>query len=252
MWWRWGSAAWQRQADRSDRAWTTATLRDDEMPRSGSRFGMPLLSASGASNRLDDIIVSWNDVGETQMWSLAMSTLILPIHRLGLRRLQAIFESGKPTGMLSGLHAASRFPATPVDFETSRINNQRKLRTAMREAGTEIVLDSEAAELAVAAKFAGHSRRAPWALREGTLGPDHYQSGSESDVIGQIARFAVDTQVRTVALMKRLDNHHGKSQQTQTAFQRLHERRGDDAPRARSIEQRDSRGRVIGERRPCA
>jgi hypothetical protein len=46
---------------------------------------------------------------------------------------------------LADLHAASRFPATRVVFEASRLRHQHELMSAMREAGAEIVLDTEAA-----------------------------------------------------------------------------------------------------------
>jgi len=80
------------------------------------------------------------------------------------------------------------------------MQRQRELLAALREVGAEIVLDTEAAELAAPAKFAGQARHAPWALPsiEGLLGPDHFKRNAPSDVIGQIARFAVQSGVDAV------------------------------------------------------
>ena len=107
---------------------------------------------------------------------------------------------GEAHRKLADLHAASRFPATRIVVEASRVRHQRELITAMREAGAEIVLDTETAELSAPARFSGHSHRAPWALpvSEGPLGPDHFQPGARSDVFGKIARFAVATNVDAV------------------------------------------------------
>jgi hypothetical protein len=83
-------------------------------------------------------------------------------------------------------------------IEASRFRYQRELISALRESGAEIVLDAEAAELAAPAKFAGHSRQAPWALPDGPLGPDHLRKSAPDDVINQIARFAVVNRVDVV------------------------------------------------------
>lgn len=94
---------------------------------------------------------------------------------------------------LADLHVASGFPATRIVVEASRVDRQNDLIAVMRDAGAEIVLDTEAAKLASLAKFAGHSRRAPWALppNDGPLGPERFQPHTFDDVLGQIARFAV-------------------------------------------------------------
>jgi hypothetical protein len=85
-------------------------------------------------------------------------------------------------------------------IEASRFRHQRELVTALREAGAKIVLDTEAAELAAPAKFSGHSRRAPWALSDdnGSLGPAHFHNSAHEDVVGRIARFAVENRASAV------------------------------------------------------
>jgi hypothetical protein len=71
---------------------------------------------------------------------------------------------------------------------------------ALRADGAEIVLDTKAAELASAAKFRGFASGAPWsgAADNEPLGPKHFSKRSASDVIGRIARFAVEEQVHAV------------------------------------------------------
>ena len=58
-------------------------------------------------------------------------------------------------------------------FDASRLRQQREFATALGEADVHLVLDTEAAELAAPAKYAGHARRVPWAWSE-PLGPDRF------------------------------------------------------------------------------
>src|SRR5271168_488962 len=105
-----------------------------------------------------------------------MSAQILPFPTVSTALASPIalhIRLGAAHQKLAALHAASRFPATRVVVEASRVARQAELVHAMQDAGTAIVLDTEAAELAVPAKFAGNARHAPWALPsvDGLLGP---------------------------------------------------------------------------------
>jgi hypothetical protein len=53
---------------------------------------------------------------------------------------------------LAELHAAGDLPARHVVLEASRLRFQRELLTALRDSGTHLVLDTEAAELAAPAR----------------------------------------------------------------------------------------------------
>lgn len=107
---------------------------------------------------------------------------------------------GEAHRKLADLHAAGHLPAQRIVVEASRIRHRRDLVSAVRDAGGEVVLDPEVAELAALGKFAGRARRAPWSLPEGQgpLGPTHFERGAESDVVGQIARLAVAERVTAV------------------------------------------------------
>ncbi len=60
------------------------------------------------------------------------------------------------------------------------------------DAGRELILDTNVAELSVIGRYGGAAKSAPWAHSEGPLQPEHFARGSNHDVIGKIARFAVE------------------------------------------------------------
>ncbi len=97
---------------------------------------------------------------------------------------------------LANLHAGGRLPIDRAVFDASRLKQQREFATVLGEADVHLVLDTEAAELAALAKYAGHARRAPWAWSE-PLGPDRFRDPAV-DVCGAIARFAVEQRFDTV------------------------------------------------------
>jgi hypothetical protein len=101
---------------------------------------------------------------------------------------------------LADLHAEGRFSPQRVVVDASRLHYQKELISALRKSRTPIVLDTKAAELAAEAKFAGFARGAPWAEcgNGRPLGPDHYEPKAASDVLGRMARFAVEHQVDAI------------------------------------------------------
>ena len=131
-----------------------------------------------------------------------MDKTVVPFPRVASARspLAHFIRIGEAHKKLADLHASGRLPIEKAVFEASRLRHQRELVAILQAADVEIVLDTEAAELAAPAKCTGHSRYAPWALRnQGTpLGPEYFNSHARSDVIGQIARFAVLHNVDTV------------------------------------------------------
>jgi hypothetical protein len=105
---------------------------------------------------------------------------------------------GEAHNKLADLQAGGRLPAGRVVIDASRFKHQRELIAAFRDGGAEIVLDTEIAELAALGRYQGHSRNAPWAPTKKILGPDHFRADAPLDVIGQIARFAVENGVDAV------------------------------------------------------
>lgn len=101
---------------------------------------------------------------------------------------------------LEALLAEGRFPAEQVVVDASRFGRQKSLIKALKTAGIRIILETQAAELAELGKFSGYAKDAPWSLAEDRkiLGPDHYSALHPNDVIGQIARFAIENQVDAV------------------------------------------------------
>lgn len=131
-----------------------------------------------------------------------MSTTILPfpLTASAKPRFAHFVRIGEAHKRLADLHASGRLPADRVVVEASRLRYQKELIEAIRDDGAEIVLDSEVAELAAPGKFKGHSRHAPWALcaQGQPLGPEHFKPNATSDVVGQVARLAVETHANTV------------------------------------------------------
>jgi hypothetical protein len=124
--------------------------------------------------------------------SIAASNVVSP--------LAHFVRLGEAHKKLSELHAAGRLPASRVVVDASRFRVQRELIKSLQQEGAEIVLDTEAAELAAPLRFSGHASRAPWALpgRSAVLGPDFFLKDSKIDVIRDIARFAVENGIDVV------------------------------------------------------
>lgn len=78
-----------------------------------------------------------------------------------------------------------------VVIEAAAAVRQRELIETLREAGAELILDTNVAELASLGRFAGAVREAPWANPAAALTPEDLRPNANRDVIGQIARFAV-------------------------------------------------------------
>jgi hypothetical protein len=101
---------------------------------------------------------------------------------------------------LADLHAAGWLPARRIVIDASRLIHQKELIDGFRREGAEIVLDPETAELAAPKLFDGHARKAPWAaIADGNrLDPRYFAARSRQQIVGMIARFAVEQGVDTV------------------------------------------------------
>lgn len=101
---------------------------------------------------------------------------------------------------LETLQGEGRLLARRFVVDASRLAFQKELIGTLKTEGAEIVLDTNAAELSVLSRFDGLVRTAPWAAAgEGKpLQPEHFAPNAPSDVIGHIARYAVEHDVDAV------------------------------------------------------
>lgn len=90
------------------------------------------------------------------------------------------------------LLASGRLPVDRIVVEASAFAHQKDVITQLADAGRELILDTNAAELSAVGKCTGAARAAPWAYPDGALQPEHFARGNSHDVIGMIARFAVE------------------------------------------------------------
>jgi hypothetical protein len=90
------------------------------------------------------------------------------------------------------LLASGRMPVQRLVVEASAFAHQKDVVTQLAEAGRELILDTNAAELSAIGRCTGAAKAAPWAHPEGALRPEHFARGNSHDVVGMIARFAVE------------------------------------------------------------
>jgi hypothetical protein len=96
----------------------------------------------------------------------------------GHRQLETLLGSGK-------------MMVDRVVIEASSALRQHDLMAALADAGGELILDTNVAELSSAGRFSGAAKSAPWANPDSVLTPDDLRPNANRDVIGQIARFAI-------------------------------------------------------------
>jgi hypothetical protein len=83
-------------------------------------------------------------------------------------------------------------------IEAGGFERHASLVSALIDQRSEIVLDTNAAELSVPGKYLGSASRAPWARATGPLEVDDFVAPAERSVIEMIARFAVESRVSAV------------------------------------------------------
>jgi hypothetical protein len=95
--------------------------------------------------------------------------------------------------------AAGQLPYGRFVGEAGVFLRQKDLVDALRQAGHELVLDTNVAELSVIGRYQGAAQGAPWADPNGVITEAHLRTGAnEFDLIGQIARFAVEHGINRV------------------------------------------------------
>jgi len=105
---------------------------------------------------------------------------------------------------LEQLLAANQLPYSRFVGEAGVFLRQKDLVDGLRQAGHELVLDTNIAELSVEGRYRGAAKGAPWAdphgvLTEAHLTEAHPRIGSnEPDRIAQIARFAVENGINRI------------------------------------------------------
>jgi hypothetical protein len=107
---------------------------------------------------------------------------------------------GESHGKIGDLLSMGRLPASRVVFKASRLKHQKYLISEFRERGIETVLDPQTAELGSIRKFDGQERHAPWGrhCNGKPLGFEFFKSDSTLDVVGEIARTAIEYGFDTV------------------------------------------------------
>ena len=93
---------------------------------------------------------------------------------------------------LENLVGAGKVMPDRIVIEASAVSRQQELIETLRECGAELILDTNVAELSSPGRFGGAAREAPWANPAAILTPEDLKHNSNRDVIGQIARFAVE------------------------------------------------------------
>lgn len=132
-----------------------------------------------------------------------MSATIIELpHQMALRTPigHAIRTGESAYKQLEHLYAEGRLPASTVIVDASKARHQREFIRSLRESGSDIILDTKAAELSAVGKFRGAAKGTPWAIadEERPLIISDFEPGSNTDLYGKIARHAVELGVTAV------------------------------------------------------
>lgn len=90
------------------------------------------------------------------------------------------------------LIGSNKLTARRFVIEAAYAARHADLLQTLRDAGAEIVLDTNVAELSVPGRFSGSVKDAPWAAEGRMLDADDLVPGTNRSVIDMIARFAVE------------------------------------------------------------
>jgi hypothetical protein len=95
--------------------------------------------------------------------------------------------------------AAGQLPYQRFVANAGTFQRQRELISALRQAGRELVLDTNVAELSVIGRWQGAAQGAPWANQDGVLTEAQLRPvRNDSDVVGKIARFVIEHGIKRV------------------------------------------------------
>jgi len=93
---------------------------------------------------------------------------------------------------LETLLSSGQMPMDRLVFEASAVGRQRDLFAALTEGGAELILDTNIAELSSVGRFEGAAKTAPWANPDAIITSEDLTRSANRDILGQIARFAVE------------------------------------------------------------
>jgi len=99
---------------------------------------------------------------------------------------------------LETLHSSGRMAIDRVVIDASMVAKQHDLVSALAESGSELILDTNVAELSSLGRFSGSAKGAPWANPDAPLSADDLSPSGNRDTIGQIARFAIENSFNAV------------------------------------------------------
>jgi hypothetical protein len=125
------------------------------------------------------------------MWEATMGENVIYLHGqpAPIGHFLRVGTSGHR--QLETLLSSGRMGFDRVVFEASAYEHQRDLVAALKESGAELILDTNVAELSCIGRFSGSARRAPWANPAAPLTAEDLAPTANRDLLGQIARFAV-------------------------------------------------------------
>jgi hypothetical protein len=107
---------------------------------------------------------------------------------------------------LETLHGTGRIQLPRVVIDASQIDKQSDLVSTLRDAGSDIVLDSGIAELSSIGRFDGAAKNVSWANIERPLQPRDFKQIGKDKIVQQIAEFSVAHDVDTVLAPSHLIN----------------------------------------------
>lgn len=91
-----------------------------------------------------------------------------------------------------------RFPVDRAVFDACAIGRQGSLLDALRRRGSELVLDTNVAELSALGKYEGAASQAPWGLSARPLGPSDFHGDRLHEILSLISGMAVKHRVSAV------------------------------------------------------
>lgn len=127
-----------------------------------------------------------------------MSSTVVYLHRPPAPLTPFLRVGSSGHRHLEQLLLSGRLPFSRIVIEAASFQKQSDLVAGLQTHGRELILDTNVAELSAPGKFEGAARAAPGANPDGVLTPAHLSGANELDVIGRIARFAVENSIQRV------------------------------------------------------
>ena len=85
-----------------------------------------------------------------------------------------------------------------LEAATANTPRHKSLLRSLKDSKSEVILDTNCAELSVSGRFSGAARSAPWAVDGRPLDAEDFVAGTNRSVIEPIARFAVSSDVTAI------------------------------------------------------